>query len=146
MQIRVHLYVHLQAARWSFLPNFFPLRIPEKHAGKVIMNIQSTPSSAQRAPELPSTPAPPQQPVDLSGPPSRLRAFGEGDGRLWSAYNPNLCPLWGLLPALQCPPWLWQEAAGKSSLSPRPPGASYIWMLKVMTHLHAVLPPACLTP
>lgn len=128
----------------------FPFPSLGKHAGRVVITVQSTLSFTQIALKLPQTLTPPLQP-DRGAvnrpqwPPSKLSAFGEGEGWLGSACSPHLYTLQSLLPLSPgILSWLWQEAAGKSCLSPRSPGVGYIWMLKVMTHLHEVLPPACL--
>lgn len=81
---------------------------------------------------------PPQQTrraQQASGPSLTPRIWGRGGG--WVCGSPHPCPP-------QAPSPLLAEAGGKSSPSAEP-GAGYIWMLKVMTHLHAALPPICLT-
>lgn len=107
----------------SFLPcGVFPLLFPGKHAGKVTLNIQ-------RAPKLPQSPAHPSIWI-------RTKRAALSTPRIWiregeANCSPNLGTLLGLLPPSTGPlPWLRQEAAEESSLSPRPPGASYIWLLK----------------
>lgn len=134
-----------------FFPDFFPLPIPEKRAGKVIVNIQSPRPLAGEPLNFPPTPAPPQQPAQVWPGTSVVLspdspAFGEGEGRRGLLATQTSALFGACSPAPRCPPLAPAGGSSKSSLSPMPPGAGYIWMLKVMTHLHAVLPPACLTP
>lgn len=131
----------MQAAGWSSPGPSRPPPAPipptqEAHGCRQAVIIK-TPPAATTADQAGS--------AGLRAPSPDSRIWGRGGG--WVCWQPTPLPSAGPAPALpQRPPRSGQKAAGKSSLSRRAqPGAGYIWMVKVMTHLHAVLPPICLT-
>lgn len=128
-----------------FFPDFFPLPIPEKRAGKVIVNTQSPRPLAGEPLNFPLTPAPPQQPAQVWPGTSVVLspdspAFGEGEGRPWSACNPNLCPLQSLLPSSPVPSP--GSDRGQQPQSQAPWGGLYLDVKSNDTSLQSSLLPA----